>query len=203
MSSIRGVVSRLLGWPSTGAEATDLDVLVEDGLATVGVGTYGAPRVSRWGRSTTLHIGAYCSISAEVLILLGGEHRTDWVSTSPIRVLNDLPGAWEDGHPATKGNVVIGNDVWIGVRSTILSGVSIGDGAVIGAGAVVTQDVPPFAIVGGDPAAVIRYRFPEETRAALQRIAWWDWPHEKVLEHVDALCSPDVEGFIRAFDPQS
>ena len=136
-------------------------------------------------------------------IVLGGEHHPEWVTTSPLRVLNDLPGAWQDGHPGTKGDVTIGNDVWIGVGVTILSGVAIGDGAVIGAAAVVSSDVPPYAVVAGNPARVLRHRFPEATRAALLRIAWWDWPRERVLGAVDALCSPDVDAFVRAHDPAS
>jgi acetyltransferase-like isoleucine patch superfamily enzyme len=153
------------------------------------------------GPDTRLRIGAYCSIAANVTIVLGGEHRTDWVTTSPLRILNDLPDAWADGHPASKGDIAIGNDVWIGLGSTILSGVTIGDGAVIGAGSVVATDVPAYAVVGGNPARVIRYRFPEEVREALQRIAWWDWPHDRVIASVDLLCSTDVEGFVRAHDP--
>jgi acetyltransferase-like isoleucine patch superfamily enzyme len=155
-----------------------------------------------WDDSTRLKIGAFCSMADGVRIILGGEHRTDWVTTAPLRVLNGLPGAWEDGHPKTKGDILIGNDVWIATGATILSGVAIGDGAVIGAGAVVSKNVPPFAIVGGNPAAILRYRFPEAVRDALQRIAWWDWPLKDVLDAVDLLCSPDIDAFIERFDPQ-
>ena len=115
--------------------------------------------------------------------------------------MNELPGAWEDGHPASKGDITIGNDVWIGAGATILSGVTVGDGAVIGAASLIAADVPAFAIAAGNPAQVLRYRFPEPIREALLRIAWWDWPHEQVLAAVDQLCSPDAEGFVRAHDP--
>lgn len=174
-----------------------------EGRITVGEGTYGEPVVHAWDRApaTKLRIGAYCSIAKDVTIVLGGEHHTEWVTTSPLRVLADLPGAWEDGHPASKGDIAIGNDVWIGVGSTILSGVTIGDGAVIGAGSVVAADVPAFAVVAGNPAQVIRHRFAPEVVEALERIAWWDWPREKVLGQVDLLCSDDLEAFVRLHDP--
>ena len=156
--------------------------------------------VYAWDSSTCLHIGAYCSITYNVQILLGGEHRTDWVTTSPLRVLSRLPGADQDGHPRSKGDVVIGNDVWLGLGSIILSGVTVGDGAVVGAGSVVTKDVPSFAIVAGNPARVIRYRFTPEIREALSRIAWWNWPHERVLGAVDLLCCGDIDRFIEMHD---
>jgi acetyltransferase-like isoleucine patch superfamily enzyme len=177
--------------------------LLRSGRITVGAGTYGEPDVHSWvqDQETRLRIGAYCSIAANVTIVLGGEHRTDWVTTSPLRVLNDLPGAGTDGHPRSKGDIDIGNDVWIGLGSTVLSGVTIGDGAAIGAGSVVAADVPAYAVVAGNPARLIRYRFPPEIREALRRIAWWDWPPDRVLASVDALCSSDVEGFVRAHDP--
>jgi acetyltransferase-like isoleucine patch superfamily enzyme len=200
LSKKKGPGFRSLVGRSSSKRQSVFRTLVESGQATVGRGTYGEPTVYSWETSTKLRIGAYCSIAAEVHILLGGEHRLDWVTTNPIRVLKNLPGAWEDGHPASKGDVVIGNDVWLAHRTTILSGVTIGDGAVVGSASVVTRDVPPFAIVSGNPADVMRYRFPEETREALARIAWWNWPEDKVLASVDLLCSGDVEGFIERFD---
>lgn len=177
--------------------------LVREGRVSVGVGTYGEPTVHAWDRGpdTRLRIGAYCSIAQNVTVVLGGEHHPEWVTTYPLRVVNELPGAWEDGHPATKGDITIGSDVWVGLGSTILSGVTIGNGAVIGAGSVVTTDVPAFAIVAGNPAQVIRFRFPPEVRDAMERIAWWDWPWEEILEAVDLLCSDDVERFVRRYDP--
>jgi acetyltransferase-like isoleucine patch superfamily enzyme len=103
------------------------------------------------------------------------------------------------GHPTTKGNVVIGNDVWIGFGAIILSGVTIGDGAAIGACSVVTRDVPPYAIAAGNPAQIIRYRFPEEIVATLLRIKWWDWPEDKVKENLHLICSDSMGVFIKKF----
>jgi acetyltransferase-like isoleucine patch superfamily enzyme len=177
--------------------------LLGAGTITVGPGTYGEPLVLSWeeDRLTRLDIGAYCSISASVTIVLGGEHRSDWVTTSPLRILNQLAGAGSDGHPRTKGDITIGNDVWIGLGATILSGVAVGDGAVIGAGSVVSSDVPAYAIVAGNPAQLVRYRFSKEIREALQRIRWWNWPREKILDSVGLLCSTEVERFVSLHDP--
>lgn len=164
----------------------------------VGDHTYGKPRVVSWGEGTSLRIGKYCSIGTNVTIFLGSEHRTDWVSTYPF------PFFWKEagsisGHPSTRGDVVIGNDVWIGFGSTILSGVTIGDGAAVGACSVVTRDVPPYAIAAGNPARVFRYRFDEETIRKLLQIKWWDWPDEKVKENVYSICSDSIQPFITKF----
>ena len=164
----------------------------------IGEYTYGKPRVLSWGEGASLTIGKYCSISTNVTIFLGSEHRTDWISTYPF------PFFWEDaksitGHPSTKGDVVIGNDVWIGYDVTILSGVTVGDGAAIGACSVVTKDVPPYAIVAGNPAHILRYRFDEETIKKLLKIKWWDWPDRQVHEHIRYICSHSIDEFITIF----
>lgn len=130
------------------ARRRDIDHAQKIGIATVGVGTYGDPKILRFRyEKTRLTIGSYCSIAEDTLIVLGGEHPTDEVTTFPMRDRFGLPGAGEDRHPLYKGDIVIGNDVWIGARATILSGVNIGDGAIIGAGAVIAKDVPSYAIV--------------------------------------------------------
>lgn len=168
----------------------------QDSRITVGTNTYGSPALWLWHESERIEIGSYCSFAGEVAILGGGEHRTDWVTTYPLRVLFDDPLANQDGHPASKGATCIGNDVWIGYRATILSGVTVGDGAVIAAGAVVTKDVPPYAIVGGNPAKLIKYRFDNETIAQLMNIQWWNWPEHKIKEAVPLLCSANIGDFI-------
>jgi len=164
----------------------------------IGDHTYGKPRVVSRGERASLRIGKYCSISTHVVIFLGSEHRTDWISTYPFPLL------WEtaksiSGHPYSKGDVVIGSDVWIGYNVTILSGVTIGDGAVIGTGSVVSGDVPPYAIVAGNPAQIIRYRFDGETIRKLLKIKWWDWSDEKVKENVDLICSDSIDEFVKKF----
>ena len=164
--------------------------------------TYGAPLLQlAEGDEQTLSIGAFTSISFDVAVMLGGNHRTDWVTTFPIRAVFGQPGALRDGHPSSKGPVTIGNDVWIGRGARILSGVSIGDGAVIGANAVVARSVRPYAVVVGNPGREIRRRFADPVVEALLRIAWWDWPDEVVVARVDELCSPEVEAFCATYDP--
>lgn len=164
----------------------------------IGAHTYGKPRVVSWRENASLKIGKYCSIATGVTIFLGSEHRVDWVSTYPF------PHLWQEakripGHPATKGDVVIGNDVWIGFGTTILSGVTIGDGAAIGACSLVVRDVPPYAIVAGNPAQIIKYRFDEETIKILLSLRWWDWPDQRVRENIQYICSPAIDAFIKRF----
>jgi hypothetical protein len=110
-----------------------------------------------------------------------------------------LPGELEA--PLSDGPIVIGSDVWVCFEAVIMSGVTIGHGAIVSARAVVTRDVQPYEIVGGVPARHIGWRFDEPTREALLRISWWNWPAEKVADHVDELESPDLAGFIARHDP--
>jgi len=168
-----------------------------DPLVTIGEFTYGRPLVLRWASGCRVSIGKFCSIADEVIILAGGNHRTDWVTTYPLRIQLKLPRAYHDGHPASKGDVIIGSDVWIGTRAIILSGTRIGDGAVVAAGAVVTKPVPPYAIVAGNPARVVRMRFSEEQINQLLEVQWWNWPVDRIVQHVDLLCSGDVDAFLR------
>ncbi|MCT9629567.1 DapH/DapD/GlmU-related protein [Pseudomonas aeruginosa] len=103
----------------------------------------------------------------------------------------------------TRGDVVIGSDCWICTNALIPSGVTIGHGAVVAAGAVVTRDVPPFAIVGGNPARQIRWRFEEDVREALLASAWWDWPVDEVKRVARALCSTDMPAFLRYIEQRN
>jgi chloramphenicol O-acetyltransferase type B len=181
---------------------TNCQVMIERGVLTMGRGSYGDPKIDYFEDGTKARIGSFCAIAGGVSLMLGGNHRTDWVSTYPVRIKYLLPGAFTDGHPASKGDIEIGNDVWIGRDAHIMSGVTIGDGAVIAAFSVVTHDVDPYVIVAGSPARPIRTRFSPEIVDALLRIAWWDWPDEQIVERVAALCSPDIEAFVEQFDPR-
>jgi acetyltransferase-like isoleucine patch superfamily enzyme len=165
----------------------------------IGGWTYGIPEVLSWQEGTTLQIGKYCSISENVTILLGGEHRIDWVTTYPFTALFPEYKDYK-GHPRSKGNVIIGNDVWIARDVLILSGVNIGNGAVIGAGSIVTKDIADYSVASGNPARHIKWRFEQDKIAKLRTIAWWDWPHAKVLEALPFLLSTNIEKFIEKFE---
>jgi acetyltransferase-like isoleucine patch superfamily enzyme len=163
----------------------------------IGPFSYGEMIVFRYGDSdANLEIGNYCSFAADVKIFLGGEHRTDWVSTYPFNALHPEFSHIE-GHPRSKGDVRIGNDVWLGRGAVVLSGVTIGDGAAIGAYSVVTKDVPDYAIVGGNPATVLKMRFPPEVVERLRAIQWWNWSPERVKRAVPYLQNSNIEEFIR------
>lgn len=153
--------------------------------------SYGQPEVLKFGEPTALVIGSFCSIAKNVRIFLGGNHRTDWLTTYPF------PARWPSartfsGHPHSRGDVVIGHDVWIAYGATIMSGVTIGNGAVVGAFAVVTRDIPPYVIVAGNPARPVRSRFSETDIATLEAIAWWNWPDDKIERAMPILLAQDV-----------
>jgi acetyltransferase-like isoleucine patch superfamily enzyme len=160
--------------------------------------THGTPRVLvyRGDDAHSVHVGSYCSIAEDVQIFVGGNHHPEWVSTFPFRAVFGLPGEFEDGQPASRGPVTIGNDVWIGLGALILSGVTVGDGAVIAANAVVTKHVRPYAIVGGNPAGEIRRRFTDDQVDALLESRWWDWPEEELISIAHILSSESVDELI-------
>ncbi len=169
---------------------------------TIGEWSYGKPKVRFAESGAKLSIGRFCSIADGVEILLGGNHRTEFATTYPFGAMS---GVWPEAagltdHHATKGDVNIGHDVWLGSQCMILSGVSIGHGAVVAARAVVTKDVPPYAIVGGNPAKVIRERFDARTVERLLASRWWDLPRERIAALIPLLQGADVEALLRAVE---
>lgn len=142
-----------------------------------------------------LIIGKFCAIASGVeFVMNGANHRMNSVTTYPFNIIGH---GWEKSTPALedlpfKGDTVVGNDVWIGQQVTIMPGVNIGDGAIIAANSVVTKDVPPYHIVGGNPSRILKRRFDEELIDYLLEIKWWEWPAEKIFQNLDQLCSGDL-----------
>lgn len=167
--------------------------------ARIGRGSYGGLTVLTYDSPHKLTVGAYCSFAANTVVFLGGEHRPDWITTYPFNVL-DPRFAAISGHPHSKGDVVIGNDVWVGRGAAILSGVRIGDGAVIGAYAIVARDVPDYAIVAGNPARLMRMRFSDTAIEKLKAIRWWEWHEDRIARAAPFLQSSRVEEFLHLVD---
>ena len=143
-----------------------------------------------------LIIGKFCSIACGAKFLFNSaNHTLSSLSTYPFPLFfeawdlekRDVTDAWDN-----KGDIVVGNDVWIGYEAVILAGVTIGDGAIVGTRAVVTKDVPPYMIVGGIPAKPIRKRFSNETIHALLKMQWWNWPEEKIRQNISAIRSGNL-----------
>lgn len=161
----------------------------------IGRGSYGDLTVHSYGDDTRFSMGAYCSVAEGCTVILGGGHRTDWVTTYPFSAtettLEHIPG-----HPVTRGDVRIGSDVWLATGVTVLSGVTIGHGAVAMAGAVITRDVAPYAMVAGVPACEIGKRFDDTVIARLLALEWWNWQHDRIVAAGPHLLSGDVTGFL-------
>ena len=162
--------------------------------------TYGEPIIHWKNNNAKLVIGSFCSIADNVNIWLGGNHRTDWVTTYPFGHIhqNNFNKFNGEGHPSTKGDVIIGNDIWIGSNVTIMSGVTIGDGTVIANNSHVVKNVEPYSLVGGNPAKLIKYRFTKEQIEKLLEIKWWDWDDSKINDFTPLLCNENIDEFIKS-----
>lgn len=153
-----------------------------------------------WSNDYHIYLGKYCSIGRDCNFFLHANHRPDWITTSSQLwgpVTPEIAQMHMDmGHPACKGDIVVGNDVWIGAKSTIMSGVKIGHGAIVGSTATVAKDVPPYSIVVGNPAKVVKYRFSEKQIESLLKIAWWDWTEDRIKTEAIELWSDKIDEFI-------
>lgn len=171
----------------------------------IGNYTYGhpdtkSPQIVYFGEDTTLEIGKYCSIAENVTIFMGGYHNPLNISTYPFNAL--YPSLTSKSILVKKQSTRIGNDVWIGANAIIMAGVVIGDGAIVAAGSVVTKDVPPYGITGGNPSKLISTRFDVETISKLLRIQWWNWEDEKVKANINALNNSDIEAFLKTAEDE-
>ena len=179
---------------------------IPKGNVWIGKHTSGIPFIMSYSKTDRVIIGKYCSIAAGVIMIPSVGHvppqkyRNYRVSTYPLARLSKK--GWQPQYSLPnegKGNfVIVGNDVWIGAGAIILSGIGIGDGAIIGAGAVVTRDVPPYAVVAGVPARIVKFRYTKDQIEKLLRIAWWNWSEEKIVENMDYFHG-DVGAFIEEF----
>lgn len=164
--------------------------------------TYGQENIRvKWGQYADVKIGKFCSIAQNVTVYLGGGHRVDRLTTYPFgtihqNVFNKFDGS---GHPQTRGDIVIGNDVWIADNVTIMSGVRIGSGAVIAAGSHVVQNVKPYSVVGGNPAQLYYYRFSQDIIKKLLQLKWWDLDDDTINDISPLLCSGDYEKLFQMF----
>jgi virginiamycin A acetyltransferase len=151
-----------------------------------------------------LIIGKFCAIAKGVTFIMNGaNHKTSGFSTYPFFIFGN---GWEDTTPAAgelsyKGNTVVGHDVWLGYEATIMPGVSIGHGAIVASKSVVTSDVPPYSVVGGNPAKILKYRFDAKTIEALLSVAWWDWSAEKITRHLKLITNNDIDALMKNAQP--
>jgi acetyltransferase-like isoleucine patch superfamily enzyme len=180
---------------------------IDKNLAVVGRWSYSTSplKIYRWNWTSKIYIGNFCSIGPEVKIVIGGEHRTDWVSTAQIAAdtfnFNDtfLNAQKIKNSRDSRRDLHIENDVWVGAFSIIFSGIKLGNGSVIAAGSVVTKDVEPYTIVGGNPAKFIRKRFTSKQINFLNSSKWWDLDDKKIDSLSKYLLNEKVDLFIRKF----
>ena len=153
-------------------------------------------RYSYIGKRSSLvyaEVGSFCSIASDVCVGMG-THDLNKLSTSPLftEKHNGTGSSWVNQEPSPYKQVIVGNDVWIGERALVMGGLQIGDGAVIAAGAVVTKDVPPYAVVGGVPAKVIKYRFSPDIIGKLERLKWWTLSENVLKKHIEEFQTNEI-----------
>ena len=183
-------------------KSKDVIEIISGVKVKVGKFTYGTEWVNilKWNDvDFHVEIGRFCSISYGLKIFMGGNHRKDWITTYPF---GHVPPSSEiippvSGHPQSNQPVIIENDVWIGRDVTLMSGVTISNGAVIAANSHVVNSIPPYAIAGGNPAKIIGYRFADEQIKELQRLQWWNLPDEKIYKSINLLCAPPTKQSMR------
>jgi len=163
----------------------------------IGRYTYGHESmvIRQWGEGASLQIGSFCSIANGLTVFLGENPRVDWITTFPFGHIfhDELGGAEIVGHPQSNGDIIIGNDVWIGRDVTIMSGLKIGDGAVIAANSTVVKDIAAYEIWGGNPAKKVKTRFSEEVINSLKQLKWWEWEVEIIKKLAPSLSQiPDA-----------
>lgn len=141
-----------------------------------------------------LVIGKFCAIAADTRFIMTGEHKMDAITTYPFPIFQQgWEGAFRVEDLPVKGDILVGHDVWFGYDSLVKNGVTIGHGAIIATRAMVVKDVPPYSIVAGNPAKVVKMRFDDATIERLLRLAWWDWSIEKINRNLALLCSLDID----------
>ena len=142
-----------------------------------------------------LHMGKFCAIASGIeFVMNGANHRMDSITTYPFNIMG---GGWEKTTPTLndlplKGDTIVGNDVWIGQNVTVMPGMQIGDGAIIAANSVVTNNIPAYHVAGGNPIRVIKKRFDDELISYLLELKWWDWSPEKIFNNLEILCSANL-----------
>jgi acetyltransferase-like isoleucine patch superfamily enzyme len=156
-----------------------------------------------WSDQYKIILGKYNSVGRDCNFFLHANHRPDWVTTSSqlLGLVNDTIAEMhmKMGHPSCKGDIIIENDVWIGAKATIMSGVKISNGSIVASGSVVTKDVPPYSIVAGNPAKVVKMRFNYQQIEDLLNISWWNWDEDKIKENAMIMWSDNIDEFINKF----
>lgn len=201
VTTVRGLGVGHVDNPSSQIKTVEVD----DPRVTIGRFTYCNTEVKfrLWQEWDRIEVGSFCSVGAGVQIYGGGNHRMDFVSTFPFRMAFGDPVRRRDGQLYGSGMTQVGNDVWLGDDSTVMSGVRIGHGAVVGAGSVVRGEVPPYSIVVGNPATVVRFRFSPDDISRLLKIGWWDWPINRIRDYSHLLSGPCISEFLTVAEKEA